>query len=1255
MVNVASRLQSAASGGDMVIDQATFDALASENRKLFGPKEIIHDKHGVPYDVFRTGFGNALAPLPATDYSRPSTSEISTISIDTTPLTSTPKVVPKGLRSFERQDADFFLELLPGPRDREGLPESLRFWKTHIEQRDAENTFSVGLIYGSSGCGKSSFVKAGLLPNLAPDVIPIYLEATADETETAILNRLRKGCPQLTATLDLRESLASLRRGVGIAPEKKVLLVIDQFEQWLHAHRDAANTDLVQALRQCDGIRVQCIVMVRDDFWMAATRFMRELEIRLLEGQNSLSIDLFDEDHAKKVLTAFGVAFARLPDNAGKLDKEQKEFLTQAISGLANEGRVICVRLALFAEMMKSRPWTPASLRDVGGTAGVGATFLEETFSAPGAPPEHRFYEKAARGVLKALLPEAAADIKGHMQSYSELLAASGCGNRRQDFEDLVRILDNELRLITPTDPDGTQTGDESTANRAGGERYYQLAHDYLVHSLRDWLTRKQKETRRGRAELLLADRAGVWQSRQESRQLPSLWQWFSILCLTRKAKWTRPERLMMRQSRRYYLLRGVMAGCALGLLGWGALEARGTFESDSLRKRLYGVNIRELPAVIQEMNPYRRWLDPILRDDYSLAETAKDGSKQVRAALALLPEDPTYVDYVYSQLLTADTQSLPVIREALASHRTELLARLWVVAGQRGKAFEQTRIRASAALASYDSQNSQWNVIRDQVADDLVVVPMVYAADWIEAFRPMHEDLLGPLAEIYRDHKRTETERYLATDILASYAEDQPKMLADLLMDADERQFRSLYPIFQREWQAGAAPLRYEIEQKIPPDASAEARDKEAKRQANAAIILLKVHDPFGTWALLKHSPDPSVRSYLIHRLGPLGIEPRLVMKRLTEETDVTSQCALVLSLGEFPDDAWTKDAREKMIHTLKELYRTSSDPGLHAAARWMLQKCRQSEWLRECDEAWAKDEQHRAHALADIARTKASAPLASARWYVNSQRQTMIALPGPVEFQMGSPSSEPDRVGGAAGKVEMPHRMHIGRTFALSATHVTVQQFLRFRADHHYNNTYSPTEDHPVSTITWYDAAAYCNWLSEQDGIPKEQWCYEPNSDGQFAKGMKIAPNYLRRSGYRLPTEAEWEYAARAGATTSRFYGDSESLLVQYAWYSRNSLSRVMSPVGNLKPNDFGFFDILGNIWNWCQEPYIEYANQIDQGRVDDQEFEVEMQTENKRVQRGGSFLTHGVFIRCAARYGEIPSHHVDNMGLRPSRTLP
>src|SRR5262249_38492972 len=105
---------------------------------------------------------------------------------------------------------------------------------------------------------------------------------------------------------------------------------------------------------------------------------------------------------------------------------DQKQFLDQAIQGLAQEGKVICVRLALFAEMMKGKPWSPSALKEVGGTEGIGVTFLEETFSAATAPPEHRYHQKAARAVLKALLPEAGADIKGHMRSHAELLDASG-------------------------------------------------------------------------------------------------------------------------------------------------------------------------------------------------------------------------------------------------------------------------------------------------------------------------------------------------------------------------------------------------------------------------------------------------------------------------------------------------------------------------------------------------------------------------------------------------------------------------------------------------------------------------------------------------------------------------------------------------------------------------------------------------------------------------------------------------------------
>jgi hypothetical protein len=287
--------------------------------------------------------GDAATPLPSPLLTLPEEQAI--------------KIVPKGLRSFDASDTDFFLELLPGPRDRNGLPESIRFWKSRVEMTGTDNKFAVGLIYGPSGCGKSSLIRAGLLPRLSKSVTVVYVEATADETESRLLLSVRRQVPHLPGTLGLTDSLAALRQGRYLKPGQKVLVVLDQFEQWLHAKRDEENTELVQALRHCDGELLQSIVMVRDDFWLAISRFMKALEVRAIEGENSRLVDLFDPRHAKKVLTAFGRAFGTLPEK--ELIKDQVDFLDQAVTGLAQDGKVISVRLALFAEMVKGKPWTP--------------------------------------------------------------------------------------------------------------------------------------------------------------------------------------------------------------------------------------------------------------------------------------------------------------------------------------------------------------------------------------------------------------------------------------------------------------------------------------------------------------------------------------------------------------------------------------------------------------------------------------------------------------------------------------------------------------------------------------------------------------------------------------------------------------------------------------------------------------------------------------------------------------------------------
>src|SRR5207253_2222430 len=130
---------------------------------------------------------------------------------------------------------------------------------------------------------------------------------------------------------------------------------------------------------------------------------------------------------------------------------------------------------------------------------------------------------------------------------------------------------------------------------------------------------------------------------------------------------------------------------------------------------------------------------------------------------------------------------------------------------------------------------------------------------------------------------------------------------------------------------------------------------------------------------------------------------------------------------------------------------------------------------------------------------------------------------------------------------------------------------------------------DDGPIIAVTWYEAAQYCRWLSEREGVPEGQMCYpsvaaiEKCKDG--VTPLRLPRDYLSRTGYRLPTEAEWEHACRAGTRTSRWYGSSEDMLAQHGWYQHNARDRAW-PVGQKKPNPFGLFDMHGNTWDWCQE---------------------------------------------------------------------
>src|SRR5262249_7119493 len=153
--------------------------------------------------------------------------------------------------------------------------------------------------------------------------------------------------------------------------------------------------------------------------------------------------------------------------------------------------------------------------------------------------------------------------------------------------------------------------------------------------------------------------------------------------------------------------------------------------------------------------------------------------------------------------------------------------------------------------------------------------------------------------------------------------------------------------------------------------------------------------------------------------------------------------------------------------------------------------------------------------------------------------------------------------------------------------------------------------------------EAAAYCRWLSEQEGVPEDQMVYPPVKEimagAAGEKPLRLPANHLSRCGDRLPTEGEWGFAGRAGAAPSRYYGSSVELLSRYAWSIDNAEGERAWPVGQKRPNDLGLFDMHGNVFTWCHESYAEYPKDGHQRVVRDQGDNADVTDKVIRVLRG------------------------------------
>ncbi|WP_130471513.1 formylglycine-generating enzyme family protein [Candidatus Magnetaquicoccus inordinatus] len=238
-----------------------------------------------------------------------------------------------------------------------------------------------------------------------------------------------------------------------------------------------------------------------------------------------------------------------------------------------------------------------------------------------------------------------------------------------------------------------------------------------------------------------------------------------------------------------------------------------------------------------------------------------------------------------------------------------------------------------------------------------------------------------------------------------------------------------------------------------------------------------------------------------------------------------------------------------------------------------------------------------------------------AADKTFTNSIGMEFVLIP-PGSFMMGSEKNSDKN----ASVSETPrHKVTLRKAFYMGKYEVTQAQWQEVMGN---NPSKFPSPHHPVEKVSWTDAQQFIQQLNARE----------------------------KSTLYRLPTEAEWEYTARAGTTTRFYWGEGEHSIGQYAWYDKNA-SQQTHPVGQKLPNAWGVYDMAGNVWEWCQdwhhEDYYQKAPEFDP-------LALEKGTARGRVIRGGSWFANAASTRSADRFADHPSRHDGSLGFRLLRAV-
>ncbi len=515
--------------------------------------------------------------------------------------------------------------------------------------------------------------------------------------------------------------------------------------------------------------------------------------------------------------------------------------------------------------------------------------------------------------------------------------------------------------------------------------------------------------------------------------------------------------------------------------------------------------------------------------------------------------------------------------------------------------------VGTSVALERQNATRAAANV------EALLVAPPQGVPYVLENLSSMRWHALPILRERLTEKSREPSQRLHAAMALAQFGEVDVPFLIASIPQAQAGECDNIAGALRRDQTAAIARLKAQFATATKPN-----------DRFRLSVMALQLGEAEPAKQMLALAADPSQRTLFIHFhewRGNLDDYARLLL----ETDDADFQSGLCQALGQIPVTELTASERQALEPVLKHLYEHSLYGSVHSVAKWAMQQ-------------WKLD----------VPKTLATDPAKPAKdWYVNPLGMTLLKIPA-GSFERLERQAEDG--------TDKKTLVTLSKAFWLGDCEVTRKQFEAFIADPEYppaekpvgwiiRELYCPTADCPVNGVNWIDAILFCNWLSRREGLSPY---YERTGEkqkvgiGDAKLEWDVWRSVPEAGGYRLPTDAEWEYACRAKSATNFCFGDDESLLGHYAIFFTDKTQ----PVSSRQPNGWGLFDMHGNIYEWNNDWYDSNSGlpSIDQAELS-----------AGPVLRGGSFSRLSVLLRSAHRNISGPANRSGYFGFRLARNYP